>query len=949
MKVGRMRTILLASTMLLMAGVAMADPAPGTTLPKLAGVIAGQANVTQTGPAALQVTQTTASATVNWTSFSVGSQAQVVFTDPTPQAVTLNRVVGPDPSVIAGQIRSNGRLVLTNQAGITVADGAKIDAQSLVLSAPGVSDANAKAGRLVFDQPAQAGAGVDNRGVLTVAQTGLAALVAPSVANHGVIRAPMGTVVLAGAAAHTVDLYGDGLLAIDVTRQVTAAPSGGAALVTNTGTIVAHGGTVQLTASAVEGLVQTLVNAGGRMDVSARQGGGQVAITATGGDIVQPASGRIAANASVDGNGGNVLLRATGTTTQAGRIAARGAGNGAGGAVEISGTRLVLGGAVDVGAPSGRVGGILLDPTDVVVGGPVSQGAATYLSSADVQAMVGNVTIAATGSLTIAGALDFTVPGTAQSVSMTAGGNIAVNAPVTLVNNGYRLTLASTGGGITLAQPVNVGSSGTLDLSAPGGVAQTGGAILAGTVQSSLGLGGAVVLMQSGNQIGVLGSVDDRGGQFALNDSVALTASGALVTGSAYLSDAARLTRAGSVSVTGQLILAAGNGVVVTGAAASQPAIAILGGAVVLANSLVLNVTNRGLTTAVQQDPAAVIGSLVSTLRAPNAGTAISGNVYSGDVTLAGTANAIGEIDGLVLSVGALALRSQTFLTVAGPLQVANAAITTLPATGTAVVPGMSITGDVIVPGTLSLVSNGTIIRSGGVLSVGTLTGSAIHLADFGTASWIAVLGNYSVTGSVLLLDNAIPLTIQGTVQTEFFAISATGSMVWSGNIVTLGVAAGQSGGSTLSVVADANGKAVFQQIGVTSVLPLNGTIATLKINLPSVGGTLVLNNLSAPAADLVVFNPGGSTSGSANLAGLIVVGRQGGTDLAGMIGTATSATAVPPPTTLSAPEPSYRTDACAQGTAACLFGPVNLDLPRPPAPVTAVGLAADEWVVPLP
>ena len=93
MKVGRMRTILLASTMLLMAGVAMADPAPGTTLPKLAGVIAGQANVTQTGPAALQVTQTTASATVNWTSFSVGSQAQVVFTDPTPQLSLFSNAV----------------------------------------------------------------------------------------------------------------------------------------------------------------------------------------------------------------------------------------------------------------------------------------------------------------------------------------------------------------------------------------------------------------------------------------------------------------------------------------------------------------------------------------------------------------------------------------------------------------------------------------------------------------------------------------------------------------------------------------------------------------------------------------------------------------------------------------------------------------------------------------
>lgn len=949
MKAGHMRAVLLASSALLVAGVAMADPAPGT-LPKLAGVIAGQATVTQTGPAALQVTQTTTSAAVNWTSFSVGSQAQVVFSDPTPQSITLNRVVGPDPSVIAGQVRSNGRLVLTNQAGITVADGAKIDAQSLVLSAPGISEANAKAGKLVFDQPAQAAAGVDNQGTLTVAKTGLAALVAPSVANSGVIRAPLGTVVLAGAAAHTVDLYGDGLLSIDVTRHVSTDRNGGTALVTNTGTILAHGGTVQLTAAAVDGLVQTLVNADGRIDVSGRQVGGQVAITAVGGDIVQPAGGRIAANATVSGNGGAVRLLASGTTTQAGRIAARGAGGGAGGTVEVSGARLVLGGAIDVGAPSGLAGGILLDPTDVVVGNaPAGPSASTYLSPADLQAMVGNVTIAATGSLTIGGALDFTVPGTAQSVSMSAGGNIAVNAPVTLVNKGYRLALVSSGGAITLAQPVSVGNTGTLDLSAPGGVNQTGGAIVAGTLLSSGGLSGAVVLMQPGNLIGVLGGLNDAGGRVAVNDGAALAINGALVAQNAYVSDAVGLTVAGSVSVAEQLVLVAGSGLVVSGAAASQPAIAILGGAVVLANALVLNVTNRGLSSAVLEDPAAVIGSLVTTGRVPSTGAAISGNIYAGDVRLAGTANAIGEIGGLVLSGGGLSLRSQNLLTIAGPLQAPNAAITTLPATATTVVPGISITGDVQVPGTLSLISNGTIIRSGGAFTVGTLTGSAIHLADFGAASWINVLGDYSVTGSVLLLDNAVPLTIQGTVRTEFFNISATGSMVWSGNIVTLGVASGQSGGSTLTVVPDAGGNAVFQQIGVTSILPLNGTIATLKINLPAVGGTIVLNNLSAPAADLVVFNPGGAPSGTANLAGLLVVGRQGGTDLAGAIGTATSATAVPPATTLSSPEPGYRTDGCTVGTVTCLFGPVSLDLPRSPALVPAAGLAAEEWVVPLP
>ena len=49
-------------------------------------------------------------------------------------------------------------------------------------------------------------------------------------------------------------------MAIDVTGQVVQAPNGATALVTNTGVIRADGGTVQLTAQAADGVVQTLVD-----------------------------------------------------------------------------------------------------------------------------------------------------------------------------------------------------------------------------------------------------------------------------------------------------------------------------------------------------------------------------------------------------------------------------------------------------------------------------------------------------------------------------------------------------------------------------------------------------------------------------------------------------------------------------------------------------------------
>ncbi len=45
-----------------------------------------------------------------------------------------------------------------------------------------------------------------NDGNITVRQAGLAALVAPQVANHGTITAALGHVVLAGAKTATLDL-----------------------------------------------------------------------------------------------------------------------------------------------------------------------------------------------------------------------------------------------------------------------------------------------------------------------------------------------------------------------------------------------------------------------------------------------------------------------------------------------------------------------------------------------------------------------------------------------------------------------------------------------------------------------------------------------------------------------------------------------------------------------
>jgi filamentous hemagglutinin family protein len=299
---------------------AAAQPA-ATARPQGGQVVAGAAQISGTD-ALTRVTQSSQRAAIDWRSFDVGSGQQVDFQQPSASAVTLNRVNSADPSQIAGKITATGQVVLINQSGVLFTKGAQVDAQSVIVSAAGITNQNFMAGRMVFDQPARPDAQIANAGRITVKQAGLAALVAPRVRNAGLISARLGHVILDGSETHTLDLYGDGLLSFDVTRQVRQAPAdkdgkAPTALVTNTGTIRAEGGTVLLTASAVDGVVQNLVTAGGRMSASrVGEKTGTIVLSGTGGSLTF--AGTLAARGQTGPTGGPIRVASTGDATLAG-------------------------------------------------------------------------------------------------------------------------------------------------------------------------------------------------------------------------------------------------------------------------------------------------------------------------------------------------------------------------------------------------------------------------------------------------------------------------------------------------------------------------------------------------------------------------------------------------------------------------------------------------------
>ncbi len=449
-------TALHSGAILALALPSYAQPAPNAR-PSGGNVVAGAATIAQSATTTT-IDQTTQRAAINWQSFNIGSRQSVQFDQPSSSAVVLDRVVGPNPSEIAGQIDANGQVVIVNQSGVLFYKGAQVNTAGLMVSAAGIGNANFMAGRMAFNQAPNPNAMVVNQGSITVRDAGLAALVAPQVANSGVINARLGQVILAGAKTATLDLYGDGLMAIDVTGQVVQAPNGATALVTNTGIIRADGGTVQLTAQAADGVVQTLVNAGGKIQAaSVGDRAGSIVLNGVGGSIT--VAGQLTATGNAPGTtGGAIEANASGSVVLAPTARIDASGQSGGGVVAIGTTLARAKGGSSVTAKH--------TAANVTVAG-----GATIAANATAKGNGGRVAVLSAGATTMDGAI--------SAKGGPKGGNGGFvetsGATVTIGQSAVVDTLAPHGlTGMWLLDPTNVV------------IANTGGTETPGTVEEGL-------------------------------------------------------------------------------------------------------------------------------------------------------------------------------------------------------------------------------------------------------------------------------------------------------------------------------------------------------------------------------------------------------------------------------------------------------------------------------
>ncbi len=243
-----------ASLCLLMAASPLwANPTGGT-------VVAGDANI-QSHANTTVITQTSSRAIVNWEDFSINHGENTQFVQPNNKSVTLNRVTGGNPSHILGNLSANGQVFLINPNGILFGKTARVDVGGLVASTADINNHDFMAGNYHFTG-APTGSYIINEGSITVRDAGMAALVAPHVANYGIIQATLGTVALGAGDAFTLDLYGDDLITFDISSSLTPHS------LEQQGMIEANGGTVLLSVADADQLLDQVMNISGHISAT---------------------------------------------------------------------------------------------------------------------------------------------------------------------------------------------------------------------------------------------------------------------------------------------------------------------------------------------------------------------------------------------------------------------------------------------------------------------------------------------------------------------------------------------------------------------------------------------------------------------------------------------------------------------------------------------------------
>lgn len=279
-------------------------------LPQNPVPVFGIAEVQTLSSREMRIVQGTDRAGLDWTSFSLGTGETLNIQQPGSSSVLFNRVLGPDPSKLYGQISANGRVFLSNPRGVVFGTGGQVDVAALVATTLDWGDVSFGTVSTVNTTstsvgPSQTGpqTGTSRLTLQSVVSTnggpgavvqqsghriqagGTVVLAGTTVEQGGEIVAPR--IGLAAAERVSVDLDGDGLVFFELgTDQLDTQ-------LRQLGRLQADGGLVDLRAQARAGFTGSVLNLDGVVQarsLSLRQGrilvdGGSTGLTQVQGQV----------------------------------------------------------------------------------------------------------------------------------------------------------------------------------------------------------------------------------------------------------------------------------------------------------------------------------------------------------------------------------------------------------------------------------------------------------------------------------------------------------------------------------------------------------------------------------------------------------------------------------------------------------------------------------------
>ncbi|WP_349656314.1 filamentous hemagglutinin N-terminal domain-containing protein [Xanthomonas sp. 10-10] len=749
-----------------------------TQLPTGGSIAGGTGTINAPSGASQVITQTSNRMALNWSTFDIGSAATVTFNQPSSSAAVLNLVQGGNPTQIFGNLNANGQVFLINTNGMIFGSTAQINVGGLVASTLGATASDFMSGNDVLDAGGNTVALMSNAGTINAA-AGAVDLIGGKVANSGTITASAGNINLVGADKVTLSFESGGFaVVIDKALQLQLDQFA----VDNSGSLIAPGGTISLSARAARGVFDSLVNNSGVVRAAALSGGsdGSVSLVANGGG-----SNGIVGNGTIDAGSGAISYVSDVGVQQGGVLTAGTFFGSIGGNASFSGANRIANlGFLDV---SGNLG------------------------------LTNSIDLAQQGALTVGGTSNFSLG--SQALTLTDGGNdfagaVSLTSGATRITDSGALSLGTLATGnltATSTGTLNLGSgrvTGALSATSNNGaIQQAGNAGLTVTGSSDLRAGtGAITLTIAGNDFQQ--AVSLRGGATQITDSGALTL-GTLATGNLTATSSGALNL-GSGAVTGALVATSNGGQI------SQAGALTVGGTSTLDSG-----SASTALTAVGND---FVGALTLT------GTGIAVR-DANDLTIAGLTN--GSNGAVALTAGgALSLPAQAIATGTGALSLSalGGGLSTAGALSGNQVnlrarDALNLGHSIQASGNLLLTSDtGAITQTAGLLAV-TGTTDATAAAGTGAISLNGAGNDFggavSLTGRTALVNDSNALTL-GAITTT--ALTATSH----GN---LNLGQGSIGGS---VTANSNGGAIIQGGALTLTGP-----ATLNAG----SGAIALDN----------------------------------------------------------------------------------------------------------